>query len=229
MATLVFVHGSGCTGEVFAAQSDAFPGSLAVTLPGHTIPGEPSSIAEMADAVATQCEERSIDDAVIVGNSMGGAIALELALRRDPHVRAIALLGSGAKLRVGRAIFDAIAADFPSAARMLAGYFFSEPPESSIAWAVAEMLRVGAPQTARDFHACDSFDVTGRLSEIALPVLALTGERDVMTPPRFAALIADRVPGATARIVAGAGHLVMVERPNDTNEALRAFVTGIVA
>lgn len=229
MRTLVFIHGAGCTGGVFAAQTSAFAGSQALTLPGHATPGEPESIAEMADAVADALRERGIDDAILVGNSMGGAIALELALRHEPWLRAVALVGSGAKLRVSAAIFDAIRADFPAAVTMLTGYFFAEPREDLAGPIAAEMLRVGREQTLRDFAACDGFDVSARLGEIDIPVMALTGERDVMTPPKFAALLADRIPGGISRILPGAGHLAMVERPNETNEALRAFVTTIVA
>ena len=225
---LVFIHGSGCTGAVFAAQSAAFPESLAVTLPGHTVLGAPASIAEMADAVVARYEERGFDNVILVGNSMGGAIALELALRKEAAISGLVLIGSGAKLRVAPAIFEAIENDFSAAARMLAGYFFAEPRDDLIGPAVDQMLRVGAAQTARDYRACDAFDASERLAEITVPLLALTGERDVMTPPKYAAFIGDRVPGATARILPGAGHLAMVERPDDTNEALRSFVTSIV-
>jgi len=89
------------------------------------------------------------------------------------------------------------------------------------------MRAVGAAQTLRDFRACDAFDRIERLGEVSLPLLALTGEQDVMTPPKFAQALADRVPGAQARIVPQAGHLAMVERPGDVNEALRAFVNQI--
>ena len=226
--TLVFIHGSGCTGAAFAQQTAAFPDSVALTLAGHATPGTPTTIAEMADDVVRQCSEREIAAAVFAGNSMGGAVALELALRQLPVVCGIVLIGSGAKLRVAPAIFEAMASDFPAAARMLAGYFFSPGGGRFAQGAVEQMLLVGREQTERDFHACDAFEVSARLPEIDVPLLALTGEFDVMTPPKYGAFVADRVRGASARIVAGAGHLAMVERPDDTNEALRAFVSTIV-
>lgn len=224
---LLFIHGAGCTGDVFAAQLAEFEGSHALTLPGHGTPGVPGSIEEFADVVNEFCADRGFTNVILAGSSMGGAIALELALRRDPLVGAIVLLGSGAKLRVAPAIFEALQSDFPAAARMLAGYYFATPNEHLIDGAVAELLRVGQAQTIRDFRACDAFDVGDRLGEITVPLLALTGEHDMMTPPKYAAFLADRVPGASARILPGAGHFAMVERPADTNDALRAFVTQI--
>jgi pimeloyl-ACP methyl ester carboxylesterase len=89
------------------------------------------------------------------------------------------------------------------------------------------MLAVGQAQTLRDFRACDAFDRIGRLGEVTLPLLAVTGERDVLTPPKFAESLADRVPGASARIVPRAGHLAMVERPGDVNDVLRTFVNQV--
>ena len=222
--TLVFIHGAGCTGDVFDAQLAAFPGAIAPTLPGHTTPGTPASIGEFADAVTNELDSRGLDGVVLCGHSMGAAIALELALRRDERVKAIALLGGGARLRVSPAIFESIQSDFATAAHTLAEAFFSDASPARIEAAVAGLYAVGAGQTLRDFRACDAFDVTQRLSEIRLPVLEVTGEHDVMTPPKYATYLADRIPGTAARIVPGAGHLCMIERPAETNEALLTFV-----
>ena len=222
----VFIHGSGCTGSVFAAQTAAFPGSFAIDLPGHRTPPLPGaiSIASYADAVARELETRGIDGAVLCGSSMGGAIALEVGLRRNPRVGAIVMLGSGSKLRVAPALFESLERDFEAGVRGVVPLFFASPTPALIDAATAEMLEVGQAQTVADFCACDAFDATERLAELALPLLALTGEQDRLTPPKFAAFLADRVPGAEARILPEAGHLAMVERPDATNAALRAFV-----
>jgi 3-oxoadipate enol-lactonase len=223
----VFIHGSGCTGAAFAAQTAAFAGSYAVDLPGHgaTPPLEGAvTIAAFADAVERDLEARGIEGAILCGSSMGGAIALEVGLRANPRVGAIVALGSGAKLRVAPALFESLERDFEAGARALAPMFFASPTPALVDGAVAQMLGVGQAQTLADFHACDAFDATGRIADLALPLLALTGEQDRLTPPKFAAFLADRVPGAEARILPGAGHLAMVERPDETNAALRAFV-----
>ena len=234
MSKFFFIHGAGGTGAVFAAQMDAFPDSIATTLPGHGTPGAPASIAEFADAVDAELEQRGLSNVILCGSSMGGAIALELAIRCHPErsrgtgrVRAVVLIGSGAKLRVAPAVFENLERDFEAGTRWLAPMFFAQPTQLLVDEAVRLMLEVGQAQMLRDFRACNEFDATERLADLWVPLLALTGEHDVMTPPKFAQFLADRVPGAQARILPGAGHLAMVEEPVQTNEALRAFVQRI--
>ncbi len=226
-STIVFIHGAGCDSSAFAFQREAFDGSIALDLPGHGVPGTPASVAEFADAVSATLAQRSIERAILCGSSMGGAIALEMGLRGDPRVGAIVAIGSGARLRVAPAVIEGLAADFEAAAERLVPFFFAAPTPALLDAAMAAMRRVGQAQALRDFRACDAFDVTERLAEMRVPVLALTGENDAMTPPKYAAFLADRIPGAQARILPGAGHLAMLERPAETNEALRAFVKNI--
>jgi 3-oxoadipate enol-lactonase len=226
---LFFIHGAGCTPAVFDAQLRAFPQARAVALPGHAGAGHgdgPNTVAAFADAAAEQLHALP-EKAVVCGSSMGGAIALELALRGDPAVAGVMLLGSGARLRVAPAIFERLRDDFSSAAAWLAGFFFADPTPERIAAAVEGLTFVGPAQTLRDFEACNAFDATERIAALRVPLFALTGEQDALTPPKFAQWFADRVPGATARILPGAGHLAMIERPEETNAAIRAFLNGL--
>jgi pimeloyl-ACP methyl ester carboxylesterase len=223
----LFIHGAGCTGEVFAAQLPAFAGALAPNLPGHLRAGAPASIAEFADALANEVRESGFDEVVLCGHSMGGAIALEIALRRAAWLRGAVLLGSGARMRVAPQFLQGLENDFEPTARTIAGYFFSEATVQRVDEAVARMRAVGQPQTLRDFRACDAFNALERLGEVTVPLLAITGEGDQLMPPKFAAALADRVPGARARIIPGAGHFVMVEQPAETNAAIAAFLAGL--
>ena len=93
--------------------------------------------------------------------------------------------------------------------------------------AVNQMLAVGQVQTLRDFRACDAFDASERLAALPVPLLAIAGASDALTPPKFAHFLADRVPVGSARIVDGAGHFAMVERPEETSALIRAFVARI--
>lgn len=227
VVTLLFLHGAGFTGEIFNGVREAFPGSHAPDLPGHLCEGEPASIAEFAAFTAGYARDRGLKDVVLCGHSMGGAIAMEAALSDDLPLRALVLLGSGARLRVAPAFLQGLESDFPATARTIAGYFFADGTPERIDWAAQSMERVGQAQTLRDFKACDAFDALERLGGIGVPTLALTGEADRMTPPKYAQALADRVPAGQARRVPGAGHLLMVERPGETIAEIRTFLSGL--
>ncbi len=225
--TIVFVHGAGFDGSVFEQISASFPGSLAPDLPGHLKPGSPSTIAEFAEFLETYVRDNVTDDAVLCGHSMGGAVVIETLLRGTTAARAAVLLGSGARLRVAPAVLEQLEANYPAAVQSLVRHFFAEPLQSRLDWAAGCMERIGQAQTLRDFRACDTFEALDRLAGITVPLLALTGEADQMTPPKYAQALAGRVPQGEARIVPGAGHFVMVERPGETTQAVRAFLSGI--
>ena len=225
--TLLFLHGAGCTGEVFSAQLPAFSGARAPNLPGHLCEGAPQSIAQFADAVDAYVGEHRLDGVVLAGHSMGAAIAIESALRKAPWLHAAVLIGGGARMRVAPAFLDGLRTDFEKTAGTIAGYFYADDSPERIEAAVERMRRVGREQTLRDFVACDSFDALERLGEITVPVLAVTGEADKLAPAKHALALAGRVPGARARIIPGAGHFVMVERPAETNAAIAAFLAGL--
>jgi pimeloyl-ACP methyl ester carboxylesterase len=225
--TLLFLHGAGFTGDVFDGLRAAFPDSHAPNLPGHLREGEPESMAEFAAFAAGYARDRGLQDLVLCGHSMGGAIAIETALSGGLSLRALVLLGSGARLRVAPAFLQGIETDFHATAREIAGYFFAANTPERVEWAAQSMERVGQAQTLRDFRACDAFDALDRLGGIGVPVLALTGEADRMTPPKYAQALADRVPAGQARRVTGAGHLLMVERPAETIAEIRTFLSGL--
>ncbi|HTU83502.1 MAG TPA: alpha/beta hydrolase [Candidatus Acidoferrales bacterium] len=226
--TLLFIHGAGGDARAFLNQIAVFSDAVAMTLPGHRgDAGGPDSIAAFADHVVGQLDRYRWPSVVLCGHSMGGAIALETALRGDPRVAGVVTIASGARMRVAPAFLESMEGDFPSAARSFASYFFAHPDPYAVDEAVATMLAVGAEQTLRDLRACDAWDATERLGGLRVPLLAVGGDRDKLTPEKFVRFLADRVPDGEARILEETGHFAMVERPDETNAAIRAFVERI--
>lgn len=222
---LLFIHGAGFTGDVFALQRQVFRDAHAPNLPGHQAPGSASSIEEFGEFVVRYIEEQRLDNVVLCGHSMGGAIALEVALSGAVPVEGILLIGASARMAVSQAFLAGLATEFDRTARTICEALFASPTEADVQRALRSMRRVGPEQTLRDFEACDAFDVRERLGELRVPLLAVTGEADTMTPPKYAQALVDRVPGAESRIIPGAGHLPMAERPEETNGTIAAFLS----
>jgi pimeloyl-ACP methyl ester carboxylesterase len=220
---LVLLHGAGAGPELWEAVTRRLPGADTPSLPGHRDGGPGMDSIEgygrwVADRLAGQ-------PAVVGGSSMGGAIALWLALERPALVDGLVLIGTGGRLRVDPAIFDLLAGDHREACMVLARRQLREGAARATVERSAEVMgQVPAAVTAGDYGACDRFDVLDRLGEITPPALVLVGQEDRMTPPRYAERLAADIPDARLVVIPRAGHLPMVERPVETAAAISAFL-----
>jgi pimeloyl-ACP methyl ester carboxylesterase len=78
-----------------------------------------------------------------------------------------------------------------------------------------------------DFSACNKLDLTHEIGKIAMSALVICGAEDKMTPPDFSRQITESINGAKLCLIEGAGHMVMMERPKEFNEALNKFTLSI--
>jgi pimeloyl-ACP methyl ester carboxylesterase len=78
-----------------------------------------------------------------------------------------------------------------------------------------------------DFTACDRFEMIGQLPLINLPVLVICGDEDRLTPPKYSSYLQQKLPRAELSVIEGAGHMVMVEKPGETNKAIGRFIQKI--
>ncbi|GAA0726536.1 pimeloyl-ACP methyl ester carboxylesterase [Halorubrum trapanicum] len=230
--TVCFVHGSGGTKDVWKSQArlaDRFPG-VAVDLSGHgdsddaaTPAGRETLDAYVDDVVAVA---EATDATVICGNSLGGAVALWIALERDLALDGLVLSGTGAKLAVADPLREALASDFDRAVSLLhePNRLFRDAPPEYVELSKASMRACGREVTERDFLTCHRFDVRDRLDAIDVPALAVVGAHDELTPPNYHEYLADRIPVAEWTEIPDAAHLTMLERPAAFNEALSAFL-----
>jgi len=230
--TVCFVHGSGGSKDVWKAQarlSDRFP-TVALDLSGHgdsddaDVPAGPEALDAYADDAAAVLAATGAT--VVCGNSLGGAVALHLALERDLALDGLVLAGTGAKLAVAEPLLDALATDFDRAIDLLhePDRLFHDAPAEYVDLSRAAMRECGRAVTERDFRVCDAFDVRDRLDEIAAPSLAVVGEHDRLTPPSYHDYLADRIEDCERATLEGAAHLAMLERPAAFNAALSSFV-----
>ena len=229
---LLLVHGAGGTHRHWPEEVRALPGRrvIALDLPGHGgSPGPaPADVAGHARSVLGLLDALGLEVAAVAGHSMGGAVALTLALEAPARVAGLCLVGTGARLRVSRAVLQATAdpAALAGAADSVAAWSFGASASEALRREFVEGLLANAPGVVHgDFAACDAFDVMGRLGEIRVPALVVCGSEDRLTPPKYSEFLRDRIGGARLEMIPGAGHMVMREAP----AAVARLVDGFLA
>jgi pimeloyl-ACP methyl ester carboxylesterase len=228
---LVLVHGAGGNLMHWPGELRRLPDRTvyALDLPGH---GKSSGVgrAEIvayAEVVRGFAEALELLPFVLVGHSMGGAIALEFALRYPTRLAGLILVGTGAKLRVAPEILTGILDDFTGTAVLLAQRAHGEHVDPNLLCLYVRRLREISPEIIRDdFAACDAFDRRADVSRIAPPTLILCGDADRMTPVKYSQYLHDQITGSRLVVVPGAGHMVMLEQPAAVAEAVDRFLTG---
>lgn len=225
---LVLIHGAGGTHKVWRYQTSAFPESIALDLPGHPRGKGCNTISDYAEFVTKMIVDRRLTSAVLVGHSMGGAIAIEIAIARQPFLAGIVLIGSGARLRVTPVIKDEVIRDYAHAAELIAEWAYSPKTDPRLRKAsIQELMEVPAEVTYGDFEACDHFDRMNEIGRIDLPTLIVCGEDDALTPVKYSRYMKQKIRNARIVVIPDAGHSVMLEKPEELNEALRSFLAQL--
>ena len=227
-----FVHGSGGSRDVWSAQhrlADRNP-VVALDLSGHGDSDDVdaragyATLSAYADDVLAVLE--ATDSRVLAGNSLGGAVAMQLLIERDVDLDAAILAGTGARLGVLEDLLDWLANDFDRAIEFLHGpdRLFHDPDPELSEESTEQLRETGQAVTHRDFLTCHRFDVRDDLDRIDVPALAVYGEHDQLTPPWYHEYLADEIDDAWIAAIEDAAHLAMVEQPTAFNAAVTEFL-----
>jgi pimeloyl-ACP methyl ester carboxylesterase len=226
---LVLIHGAGGRYDHWPPQIRRI-GVTAVyapDLPGHGRSGGAAreNIGAYAADILALADALGLDRFAAAGHSMGGAVALRMALDAPGRIAGLALVATGARLRVARDLLGALKDDTGAAIDFIIVHSFGPDVSEDIRQLARRQLHAVDPAALRaDYAACDAFDVRDRLGEIAAPALVACGTADRMTPQGFGEQLAMRLPAAELRIFEGAGHMLPAERPDALARALRGWL-----
>jgi len=227
------VHGTGGSAGVWTRQLDGLADLarvIALDLPGHgrSEGAVPSRIEDAALVVARFLDALGVPKVVIGGHSMGGAVAQQFALDYPERVDGLMLIGTGARLRVLPRLLDLLASDYPEGIRLLMDLAVGPGAPARLKDSLHRLTAANPPGVVlADLRACDAFDVLDRIGTVRTPTLALCGEEDQLTPPKYTRFFGEHVAGAATVIVSASGHYVQMERPEETTAALRRFVQAL--
>lgn len=229
---VLYVHGAGGDHRLWVEQyaPNGVGPAVALDLTGHgeSDDADLDSGTETLDAYARDVLAVASETgaATLVGNSMGGAVALWAVLEHGFDPEALVLCGTGAKLAVGDELLSMFDGEFDAALETLAApnLLFHDPDGGVVTRTTAAFHETGQAVTTRDFRTCDTFDVRDRLDEVDVPALAITGEHDGMTPPSFTEYLGRELPDCEVTLIDDCAHLSMLERPVVWNERVRTFL-----
>jgi 3-oxoadipate enol-lactonase len=237
---VVLIHALGLDSRQWQGQAPALAAAhrvIALDLRGHgqsDRPAGPYSLDQMAEDVYGLMAALGIDSADVVGLSLGGMVAMALAVQRPTAIRRLVLADTTSEYpQAGREQFEVRArvAETHGLAPLVAGVperwftadFILEHPGT-----VAEIQAiVGANDPAAHAAACravGAVDYTARLDALRCPTLVIVGDQDPGTPPAAARRLQQAIPGARLKIIERASHLSNVGQPAAFSAALLEFL-----
>lgn len=226
---LLLIHGAGGDFRNWPVPLRKTTHAVAIDLAGHgnsPLPGR-DSIADYAADCAVFLETMGINQAIIAGHSMGGAIAQTLALTYPSLVSGLVLMGTGAQLPVNEAIITGIAEKPRETAEMLMKWSWAKStPDDIRAQGVELLLKVPVAVIQGDYRACDAFDMLGRLPHIQVPTLVIGGTADKMTRFDWSETLATQIPDATLMAIEGGGHMMQLEQPEVVTEIITNWLAN---
>ncbi|MFN3649237.1 MAG: alpha/beta fold hydrolase [Armatimonadota bacterium] len=222
---------------------------VGVDLPGHGESGKPPDadygLISLGSRIVRFLDELEWEDAVLVGNSLGGGTALAAALLAPHRVRGLALLGSvgmrGGLPAVGRLAMLPLVSQLGGLAPLLAirlGLQYARARRSSL---TAERCiscqgylgsvdgRIAFFRTLRQLYGHDMERMMRHYHEIRCPTAVLQGDRDPLIRPTHAQRLVQAIPGAELIHLHHCGHFPQEECPEETGNALRGFLNRIHA
>ena len=242
---IVFLHGLGSCGEDWVFQTAFFCATYRVLAPdlrGHgrsSKPAGPYSIALFASDVAAMLDALSIGRAHVVGLSLGGLVALQMALDFPDRVRSLALTNAFAHLlsvdaaRLARLAWRGVislALPLDRSAQHVARSLFPFPHQAELRRLTAARIAANDRAAYRaSIAAIRRFDSRRHLHRVARPVLIVTGDRDRTVPRSLQRRLAQSIPGARWEIVRDSGHATPIDQPEAYNTMLASFFRNVGA
>jgi 3-oxoadipate enol-lactonase len=241
---VLLLHGLGSCGDDWLLQLPTLTPHyrvMTLDLRGHGYSGMQSDWPEIADLthdVAVLLEALGESSTHVIGLSLGGTIALQLAVDRPNLVRSLTLVNTFARMQVGhggrlQTVGRMILLAFGRMewmGRWVARTLFPDDDQQLIREAAADRI-ASNPRGAylRSLGAVARFDIRSRLGDIVAPTLVVAGDRDTTVPLKAKMELAHHIPRTRLEVVPGSGHATPVDAPDVFNRLLLDFLGEVDA
>jgi len=242
--TVLFLHGLGSRSDDWQLQTPAFAARyrvLTADMRGHgrtSKPPGPYSVPMMADDVLGLLDALGIDAAHVVGLSMGGMIAFQLAANHPERVRSLVIVNSGPelvahsladRLRILQRLLLARLFNPERTAHFLGPRLFPKPEQAQLREMFIAQWAQNDPAAYRAaMRALVGWSVLDRVGGIACPALVVSGDRDY-TPAATKAAYVAMMPNARLVVIEDSGHATPIDQADRFNDCVLDFLAGVDA
>ncbi len=240
---VVFLHGAGNSHLTWISQTRAiaFDGYnvIAPDMPGHNLSkGDPiEGIEAQANWYVDLLKALNCKDAVLVGHSQGGIIAIEIAKKAPELVKGIGFVATAAAIAVNDMLINmAENKQYRAISSMTSWGLGPQSHMHENTWPGASNVFMGIEvmelnqQAAlpRDLKACAAYDNgLETAASLNIPTICIVAEKDKMTPVKLGKALAAALPQNEMHIIANSGHTIPHEKPREVNALLRGFLKRV--
>lgn len=197
-----------------------------MALPGHPDGSPLTGTPEMAEWVIAEVEDIP-GPLVMVGHSLGGAVALEIALARPDLTAGLVLVSTGARLPVPDDVLEDLESDFEGECARMVESSWLHPDDDLIRRGTASVVSMGPATLRADYLSARGHDLRGFLTGIEVPALVVAGEADPLVPPWLSEELARELPMASLVLVPDAAHVPQLERPDVIDLLVAAYLARL--
>jgi pimeloyl-ACP methyl ester carboxylesterase len=231
---VILIHGAGSQHLIWPLEIRRMSKSnvYAIDLPGH---GNSSGLARQKvqayqNVILDFIYELKREWAVLVGHSLGAAIALQMAADHPAHVAGLVCISAAATFRPNRELTESIRLPQYHKSATVALKNFFKPVSGKDHWYPALEKSIEKLRPAlwySDLRAGENFDIRPRLNEIKAPALVMSGTADPLVPYRDALYLAKQLPAGCFIGFEGNGHMLILEEPARVAAEIKAFLASI--
>lgn len=237
---VLFLHGLGACGEDWLLQTPVFAQHFRMLAPdfrGHGYSAESPervTIARLALDMAALLTALAIPSAHMVGWSLGGLVAQQLALDYPEVVQRLVLVNTFAHLWptnlretyvLGRRVVTSMLLPIKTTARVVASDLFPKPDQGWLRDRVLSRVGGNNQHEYRKFiRAIRSFDLRRQLSRIHAPTLVITGEHDNIVPRGSQLQLVRSIPNVEWKLIQDSGHATPIDQPDEFNRVVMEFL-----
>lgn len=225
------IHGAGGTHLDWPAEIRRMPelNALVVDLPGHgrSAGKGRSTVSAYASDMLAFLDALKLKRVLLVGHSMGGAIAQTMALSYPERVQGLVLVGTGAKLGVHPDLMNGILTELSHSVTMIVNGYYGATSNAALRRRTYQQLMEFNPTILyNDYTACNQFDLRAEVSQISTPTLIIGGAEDYMTPFKFSEYLHEHISGSKLVKIEGAAHMLILEQPQVVADSIRTWLLG---